>query len=76
MIQTKEEILWSFPQGESEPYGRVPVHRIYEAMDKYAKQEAIEFYKFMVERIKPLTDEQVIKLDSMYDVYVSIKINP
>jgi len=40
---TKEEILWSFPQGESEPYGHVPIKRIYEAMDIHAKQRSIAF---------------------------------
>ena len=44
--KSKEEVLWSFPQGESEPYGRPPINRIYEAMDAYAKQEAIDFFQF------------------------------
>ena len=35
--ETKElqDVLWTFPQGESEPYGHVPVNRIYEAMQKW-----------------------------------------
>jgi hypothetical protein len=47
MSKSKDEILWSFPQGESEPYGGVPVNRIYEAMDKYAKQQSIAFAEWL-----------------------------
>lgn len=36
---TKEEILFCYPQGESEPYGHVPVNRIYEAMDRWANEK-------------------------------------
>lgn len=41
--KTKEDILWSFPQGESEPYGHPPINRVYEAMDIYARSRAIEY---------------------------------
>lgn len=72
MSKTKEDILWSFPQGESEPYGHVPIKRIYEAMDIYAKQEAIEFMKFNAREIakylnyckrvqEAVTDEEIEK---------------
>lgn len=39
-VKSKEDILWSFPQGESEPYGHVPTKRIYEAMETYATQQS------------------------------------
>jgi transcriptional regulator of heat shock response len=52
MSKTKEETLWSFPQGESEPYGKVPTNRIYEAMDSWAEQQSIEFLLYVIGKME------------------------
>ena len=73
---TKEEILWSFPQGESEPYGHAPVKRIYEAMDNYAKQEAISFGRYLESEMINF-ERWGINMEEMYNNYLKQKsINP
>jgi hypothetical protein len=47
---TKEEVLYKFYTREmSEPYGRVPFDVIYKAMQEYAKQECVEFAKWLAD---------------------------
>ena len=55
MLDNKDKILFSYPQGESEPYGHVPINRIYEAMDNYAHQESLNFFNWVID--KYTTDE-------------------
>ena len=69
---SKEKILWSFPQGESEPYGHPPIHRIYEAMDKYAATVidwvAEQGYDFSIAPKGGLYGEEIIE---EYNKYIS-----
>jgi hypothetical protein len=68
-MKSKEEILFSYPQEESEPYGHVPIGRIYEAMDKYAAEVHFGYKKWIsdivdegvekMEKLKSLTDEEL-----------------
>lgn len=68
---TKEEALFCYPQGESEPYGHVPVNRIYEAMDRWAKQEAIAYAHWCFRKMFPfhLTDEPGEEAQTLYNQF-------
>jgi hypothetical protein len=71
-MKSKEEILFSYPQVESEPYGHVPINRIYEAMDKYAAEVHFGYKKWidfivngeteLMENMKLLSDEELFSI--------------
>lgn len=75
---SKEEVLWSFPQGESEPYGRVPTDRIYEAMDEYTKQygrwilqSGYQIFAGMYYHSSDEGGENPLTPDQLYEIYLT-----
>lgn len=78
MNKTKNEILFSYPQGESEPYGRIPTNRIYEAMDMYSEQEIKEYTEWLFDEkggIAEVNKQNSIQLDTdqLYNAYLQYK---
>ena len=74
---SKEEILFSFPQGESDTYGKIPNTRIYEAMDKYAMQQSADFLKWAISRSVKIhygyIQDDLYAYDSLNTYYLEYK---
>ncbi len=67
---SKEEILWLKPQPEKELFKQ---KYVMEAMDEYAKQEAIEFFMFALDYTVTNIGLSDVSNDKMWELFQQSK---